>query len=264
MLSLPIPLTIKSLRGFLGLTDYYRKFIKDYGKITGPLTSLLKRNSFIWTATATETLNQLKVAMVEPLVLKLPNFSRPLTIEYDAAGNVTAIKKWRPYLLGQRFVIKSDQQSLKYLLEQRIGTPLQQPWVSKLLGYSFVVEYKSEKENKVTDGLSRRGEDGTMMGVSRPVMSWLDDVQLANKDDPKIQLLMYRFEKGELDLRKYTRHKELLFYKGRFIMGAHSPLHSKVLNHLHESQSGGHSCYCKTLHRVRADFFWQGMRSYVR
>jgi hypothetical protein len=38
---------------------------------------------------------------------------------------VTAIHKWRTYLLGQSFVVGTDQQSLKFQLEQKIGTPFQ-------------------------------------------------------------------------------------------------------------------------------------------
>jgi hypothetical protein len=59
----PHPKIHKSLRGFLGLTGYYHKFVKNYGKIATPLTALLKNNSFTWTPVATQDFQTLKMAM---------------------------------------------------------------------------------------------------------------------------------------------------------------------------------------------------------
>jgi hypothetical protein len=159
----PHPRTPKALRGFLGLTGYYRKFVKGYGGVAAPLTVLLKKNSFGWNASAEEAFRSLKELMSTPPMLGLPDFTKRVLVECDVSGAgigtvlmqegrplaylsqglkgknlflstyekellalVMAVRKWRHYLLGQTFVVRIDQQALKYLLEQRVGTPAQQ------------------------------------------------------------------------------------------------------------------------------------------
>jgi Reverse transcriptase (RNA-dependent DNA polymerase)/RNase H-like domain found in reverse transcriptase len=153
MLNWPVPNNLKELRGFLGLTGYYRRFVRDYGNIGKPLTDLLKKRAFLWSGEAQNVFEALKRAMISAPVLALPEFSKPFVVEADASdfgvgavlsqekkpiiffskvlgpralglstyekelkAILLAIDKWRHYLQIQLFMIKINHQSLKHLL----------------------------------------------------------------------------------------------------------------------------------------------------
>lgn len=79
MLDLPRPTNVSELRGFLGHTGYYRKFIYNYGILAQPLTNLQKKNGkFGWTET-TETAFELLTQAVTTTPT-LPNFQQPFNI----------------------------------------------------------------------------------------------------------------------------------------------------------------------------------------
>jgi hypothetical protein len=155
----PQPRSARGLRGFLSLAGYYRRFIKGFGTITAPLTSLLKKDAFCWSLEALAAFDTLKQALCAAPVLQLPDFAKPFLLDCDASGTgfgavlhqeegsiaffsrpfaqrhlklaayerelirlVQAVRHWRPYLWGRRFTVRTDHYAFKFLLDQRLST----------------------------------------------------------------------------------------------------------------------------------------------
>ena len=93
-----VPKTVKLVKGFLGLAGYYRRFIEGYGRITRPLTNLLKKEGFKWGKDSAKAFTQLQKALTTAPVPTLPDFSQPFTIECDASSKGIGVFWWEIWL----------------------------------------------------------------------------------------------------------------------------------------------------------------------
>ena len=91
---------------------------------------------------------------------------------------VFVVQKWRPYLIGNKFIVCTNQRSLKFLLVRRLVTDEHQGWVNKLLGYDFEVKYWPGMENKATNALSRMPKEVSLATLSIPQVITMEEIQL--------------------------------------------------------------------------------------
>lgn len=71
------PRKVSEQRSFLGLVNYYRRFIKGYSSMAAPLTDLLKKNrAWVWDASCQDAFEALKRAVMEEPVLALPDYTK--------------------------------------------------------------------------------------------------------------------------------------------------------------------------------------------
>lgn len=189
MLNWPKPNTLKELRGFLGLTGYYRKCVRNYGPISKSLTDPLLKGGFSWNDKAQGAFEKLKQAKVSA---PGPDFTKPFTFEIYASDMgigavlaqdkrpvalvrhsdrqgmstyekelmalVTAIKRWRHYLRVKPFVIRTDHESLKHLLQHKLTHHMQHKALTKFIGLDYSIEYKKGINKKVADALEAQSK----------------------------------------------------------------------------------------------------------
>lgn len=103
--------------------------------------------------------------------------------EYLPAIHVA--EEWMPYMLGIHFIIKTDHQSLTFLLYQKITNTMQQKGLAKLLGLDHSIQYKKGVDNKVVDALSRRFESSepfvNVITMVNP--EWIEEIILSYESD---------------------------------------------------------------------------------
>lgn len=175
----PTPTSLKQLRGFLGLAGYYRRFIQGFEVTCKPLTDLLRKDKFRWSPQATIPFKKLKLALTASPVLALPDMTKTIVVETDTSDHgigvvlmqqghpfafiskalsprhaalsrydrkllamVYVVTIWSQYLLGQHFVIRTNQKALKFLIEQKLHTNSQLMWLTKLMPFDYTIEYK--------------------------------------------------------------------------------------------------------------------------
>nr|GEV43713.1 reverse transcriptase domain-containing protein [Tanacetum cinerariifolium] len=180
---------IRELRGSLGLTGYYRKFVQGYEKIARALTDLLKKDNFHWIDEAIQAFQKLQEVMTKVPVLALPDFSKTFTIETDASG----------YGVG-------------VVLMQEAGE--YQRWVSKLSGYDFEIVYRPGSENGAADALSRRGGDYELFELTVTRISSDTSLLQAVRGDSEIVELRTRLLNGGDGLEGYGIVEGDVRYKG--------------------------------------------------
>ncbi|KAG2213630.1 hypothetical protein INT45_009323 [Circinella minor] len=169
----PLPQHTRGLHSFIGLTNYYKRFVHSYAKISQPIYDMLKGNpkKITWTPEAINAFETLKPAM---FLEQKEDDGRNAVILYDSRALspykknygiskleclavVWAIKKLPPYLLSKPFTIITDHSSLRGLLNSPRPEGILARWITILSEYSFEIKYRPGKENTNADFLSRLG-----------------------------------------------------------------------------------------------------------
>ncbi|WVZ00696.1 hypothetical protein V8G54_026765 [Vigna mungo] len=267
MVKWPVPTCTKGLRGFLGLTDFYRKF-----------------GQFQWSTHAQKAFDSLKSAMTSITVLALLDFDKTFYVQTDASGTAMGavltqdnrpiayfskvfcprLSKSSAYVRELHAItsaVKRWRQSLKELLTQVIQTPEQQHYLIKLLGYDYEIRYKPGRLNVVADALSRSDcpLQGELHMLSTPQFVFLNELKESQLLDSEFILMRDKVLSNPSSYPFFRWNGDLLLYRGKIWISNQSKFIPLLLREFHETPVGGHAGVSKTLKRISANFFWGSM-----
>ncbi|XP_038154197.1 uncharacterized protein LOC119791901 [Cyprinodon tularosa] len=199
----PYPTGRQELQAFLGLCNYYRKFVPSFAELASPLTYLLKKEvQFEWGEEQREAFLHLKEKLTSSPILAYPTSEGKFILDTDASnhsiGAVLSQNQWgeervisyasnhltsiqqrycvtrrellavikftrqfRHYLLGRRFLLRTDHNSLVWLFRFKNPQGQLARWLEEMSQYDFEIEHREGRRHLNADGMSRKDGDGS-------------------------------------------------------------------------------------------------------
>ncbi|RVX01276.1 Retrovirus-related Pol polyprotein from transposon 297 [Vitis vinifera] len=238
IVKLPPPTNVKGIRQFLGHAGFYRRFIKDFSKISKPLCELL-------------------------------NYT---TTEKELLAVVFALDKFRAYLVGSSIVVFTDHSALKYLLTKQDAKARLIRWILLLQEFNLQIRDKKGVENVVADHLSRLVIAHDSHGL--PINDDFPEESLMSVDvAPWYSHIANFLVTGEVpsewsaqDKRHFFAKIHAYYWEEPFLFKycadqiirkcVPEQEQSGILSHCHDSACGGHFASQKTAMKVIQSGFW--------
>ncbi|KAK1694204.1 hypothetical protein QYE76_010901 [Lolium multiflorum] len=140
---MPYPRDVKGIRSILGHAGFYRRFIKDFSKISKPLTNLLQKDvPFVFDDDCKEAFETLKKALTTAPIVEPPDWNLPFEIMCDASDFAVV-------------TIHTDHAAIRYLMEKKDAKPRLIRWVLLLQEFDLHIVDRKGADNPVADNLSR-------------------------------------------------------------------------------------------------------------
>ncbi|KAK1410455.1 hypothetical protein QVD17_36992 [Tagetes erecta] len=295
-----IPKSPTEVRSFLGLAGYYRRFIKDFSRIAIPLTTLTRKLvKFEWGPKQAEAFETLKQKLTNAPILSLPDGIEDFVVYCDASHTgigcvlmqrskviayasrqlktheknytthdlelgaiIFALKLWRHYLYGVKFIVYTDHKSLKYIFGQKELNMRQRRWMEVLSDYDCEICYHEGKANVVADALSRKEHEkpkrvrALRLEIQFDLLRQIKDAQISaqrneNLEKKKMKGMLEQLTKGE---------DGILRLKDRIWVPTVGDVRERILEEAHKSKYTMHPGSNKMYKDLKGSYWWIGMK----
>ena len=208
----------------------------------------------------------------------LPAETRYATHEQELLAIVIALKSWRHFLYGRRFIIQTDHHSLVHFMKQPNMSHRQARWSELLQQYDFEIQYTPGPSNVVADALSRRADHDPASSPSSTVQaskpSWLNQLststptydsilsrikQAYQHDDYCQQILLDNEQKQGQSNEYQVTESGVIMRRHQIFVPNDMSIRTTVIASNHDDILAAHRGVAKTVDLVSRTFYWKNM-----
>ena len=189
--------------------------------------------------------------------------------EQELLAIVCALREWRHYLHGEKFIVETDHKSLKYIQTQPTLTARQARWTELLAEYDYEVRYKEGKENIAADALSRRSDHEN----EKEIVNHLGNANVSSVDvgSEMKKLIASSYLKDpvckriiEAPSQEFTVKDKVIYFNHRIVIPDNKEIKTKILQEHHDNPVSGHVGATKTIELVKRNYYWKNMDAEIK
>lgn len=304
LVSSPTPSNVKQIRQFMGLANYFRKFVPEFAAKTACITALTKNNTeFVWSSECQAAKDYIVEQLTTRPLLVLFNPDLPTELHTDASASgygailfqrvngrlhvvayysqatksyeakyhsyeletlavVNAMKHFRHYLIGVKFLLVTDCNALKATKEKKNLLPRVARWWIFLQDFEFEIVYRKGKTLSHVDYFSRNVPTKSCYQIESLSETWL---HIEQQNDPGTLEIIEKTKGGDTNTSTQFKLKNGLLYKklentNKLYVPQQCRL--SLMRRFHEENC--HVGWEKTLMKIREHFWMPHMTKNVR
>jgi len=289
------PTTSKQVQRFLGLCNWFRRFIPHYGSTAAPLYKCTTH--FEWEAPQKEAFHILKEAVTCAPVLRIADYTKPFevfcdasdagigavlmqdghplayeskkfspaeinysTMEKELLAVIHALKKWRIYLDGGNpFIVYTDNMAVSFLHSKQTLSRREARWLDLLSEFNLVIKHRPGEHNEVADTLSR------LNAIEAEPLNDIQELIIANYEKDKwTKSLLAELQRGlttDHSVNKYMLVNKLIRVKltNRIVVPRNTKCITLILHDSHDAVTAAHPGAIAMYNSLKSTYYWPRM-----
>eukprot|EP00253_Pinus_taeda_P020306 PITA_20306 len=258
----PVPKDVVDVRYFMGLAGYYRRFVEGFSKVAFPITSLQKKGKlFHWTPNCQKSFEHLKHLLTTAPILSIADPNKDYVVCTDASkeglGGVL-MQEGRVIAYESRKLKEHEQKYSAYDLELAVVIHALKMWRHYLMGRKFLLH--TDHHNLTNYCSQPTLNTRQASGWKSPFLEIIKEIADQDTEYQQLKLQIQQFAREDSQQEYELDDAGRIYFQKRLYVPNQSRIRNLIMDEFHVSHYAGHPGYQKMITAIRKEYFWPGMK----